>query len=72
MSDKKGELQDAYDVEAGKVGSAAKTKKPTSGSPVVGASYRSLRALVHKLDPNLQKCGLEKAVAKDGSVEWVR
>mmetsp|Transcript_12607 Transcript_12607/g.26469 ORF Transcript_12607/g.26469 Transcript_12607/m.26469 type:complete len:98 (+) Transcript_12607:80-373(+) len=70
MSEKKDDLVEAFDVEAGRAKGAPKTS--TTRDPVVGASFRSLRALVQRLDPNLQKCGLEKAVAKDGSVDWVR
>ena len=55
------------------------TAVSTSGSklaalkPVTGAAYRALRELVHKLDPTLQKCGLEKAgPSPDGKYEWVK
>ena len=36
------------------------------------AQHRALKALVEKKDPHLLQCGLTRAVADDGTVEWVR
>ena len=46
--------------------------KLAEARPATAADYRALKALVEKKDPHLLQCGLTRAVADDGTVEWVR
>ena len=49
------------------------TRKSNVESAATGSAYRALKQLVEGTcgDPALLRCGLEKAWAEDGTVEWV-
>ena len=48
-------------------------RKSNVESAATGSAYRALKLLVESMcgDPALLRCGLEKAWAEDGTVEWV-
>ena len=67
------EAAEQTDARSGSRKRSTSGRASTSQTVATGKAYRALLSLVESqcADPQLLQCGLEKARAADGTVEWV-